>query len=175
MFRCEDASAPAAAGGARYHRLVPARVERQLDVILGRTIGRQSHAPTRRDHREREALRAQDVRHLLEERNGRALEELFVGARGFVVAATDVGILNLTRFEVPKPDGWFFGQRTLASEIRDLYGRLIDGMRAERGTLRSGGDGSSNGMITVRNVRIGRAPRSPAASSSDAGSRSSPA
>ena len=58
------------------------------------------------------------------------------------IAATDVGILNLTRFEAPKPDQWFFGQRRLGSEIRDLYGRLIDGMRAERGKLRSGGDGS---------------------------------
>jgi uncharacterized protein YfaS (alpha-2-macroglobulin family) len=57
------------------------------------------------------------------------------------IAATDLGILNLTRFETPKPDAWFFGQRRLGSEIRDLYGRLIDGMRAERGKLRSGGDG----------------------------------
>ena len=62
------------------------------------------------------------------------------------VAATDVGILNLTRFEVPKPDGWFFGQRRLGTEIRDLYGRLIDGMRAERGKLRSGGDGGGLAM-----------------------------
>ena len=62
------------------------------------------------------------------------------------VAATDVGILNLTRFEVPKPDGWFFGQRRLGTEIRDLYGRLIDGMRAERGKLRSGGDGGGMAM-----------------------------
>jgi uncharacterized protein YfaS (alpha-2-macroglobulin family) len=60
------------------------------------------------------------------------------------VAATDVGILNLTRFETPRPDTWFYGQRRLGSEIRDLYGRLIDGMRAERGKLRSGGD--SGGM-----------------------------
>ena len=62
------------------------------------------------------------------------------------VAATDLGILNLTRFEPPKPQDWFFGQRRLGSEIRDVYGRLIDGMRAERGKLRSGGDGSDNGM-----------------------------
>ncbi|KAB2920774.1 MAG: alpha-2-macroglobulin family protein [Hyphomicrobiaceae bacterium] len=62
------------------------------------------------------------------------------------VAAVDVGILNLTRFEAPKPEGWFFGQRRLGSEIRDLYGRLIDGMRAERGKLRSGGDGAADGM-----------------------------
>ncbi|MBO0740198.1 MAG: alpha-2-macroglobulin family protein [Hyphomicrobiaceae bacterium] len=62
------------------------------------------------------------------------------------VAATDVGILNLTRFEPPKPQDWFFGQRRLGAEIRDVYGRLIDGMRAERGTLRSGGDGGAGGM-----------------------------
>src|SRR5581483_4070426 len=62
------------------------------------------------------------------------------------VAATDVGILNLTRFEVPKPQDWFFGQRRLGSEIRDVYGRLIDGMRAERGRLRAGGDGGADGL-----------------------------
>ena len=62
------------------------------------------------------------------------------------IAATDVGILNLTRFEAPKPQDWFFGQRRLGTEIRDVYGRLIDGMRAERGRLRSGGDGSAGAM-----------------------------
>jgi uncharacterized protein YfaS (alpha-2-macroglobulin family) len=62
------------------------------------------------------------------------------------VAATDLGILNLTRFELPKPQDWFFGQRRLSTEIRDVYGRLIDGMRAERGRLRSGGDGTGSGM-----------------------------
>jgi uncharacterized protein YfaS (alpha-2-macroglobulin family) len=58
------------------------------------------------------------------------------------IAAVDVGILNLTRFESPAPEKWFFAQRRLGTEVRDFYGRLIDGMRAERGSLRSGGDGS---------------------------------
>ncbi len=58
------------------------------------------------------------------------------------VAAVDVGILNLTRFESPAPEKWFHAQRRLGLEFRDLYGRLIDGMRAERGRLRTGGDGS---------------------------------
>ncbi|MEE9588693.1 MAG: alpha-2-macroglobulin family protein, partial [Hyphomicrobiaceae bacterium] len=58
-----------------------------------------------------------------------------------VVAAVDVGILNLTRFKTPAPDKWFYAQRRLGTEIRDLYGRLIDGMRATRGAVRSGGDG----------------------------------
>jgi hypothetical protein len=58
------------------------------------------------------------------------------------VAAVDVGILNLTRYASPAPEQWFHAQRRLGVEMRDLYGRLIDGMRAERGRLRSGGDGS---------------------------------
>ena len=70
------------------------------------------------------------------------------------LAAVDVGILNLTRFEAPKPEDWFFGQRRLGTEIRDVYGRLIDGMRAERGRLRSGGDGSAGGMSMQGNPPV---------------------
>ena len=70
------------------------------------------------------------------------------------VAAVDVGILNLTRFEAPKPEGWFFGQRRMGTDIRDVYGRLIDGMRAERGRLRSGGDGSASGMSMQGNPPV---------------------
>ena len=57
------------------------------------------------------------------------------------IAAVDLGILNLTRFQTPAPEGHFYAQQKLALELRDFYGRLIDGMRAERGKLRSGGDG----------------------------------
>jgi uncharacterized protein YfaS (alpha-2-macroglobulin family) len=56
------------------------------------------------------------------------------------VAAADVGILNLTRYEAPDPLIYFFGQKQLSSEIRDLYGYLIDGMQGTRGMIRSGGD-----------------------------------
>jgi uncharacterized protein YfaS (alpha-2-macroglobulin family) len=56
------------------------------------------------------------------------------------VAAVDVGILNLTRYEAPSPSAYFFGQKRLSSEIRDLYGYLIDGMQGARGAIRSGGD-----------------------------------
>jgi uncharacterized protein YfaS (alpha-2-macroglobulin family) len=68
---------------------------------------------------------------------GAGLEEAYVA-----VAAVDVGILNLTRYEAPNPDGWYFGQRRLGLEIRDLYGRLIDGSLGATGRLRTGGDGS---------------------------------
>ncbi len=66
------------------------------------------------------------------------------------LAAVDVGILNLTRFEAPKPEKWFYGQRKLGLDIRDYYSRLIDGMRAEKGRLRSGGDGSDPDGIAAK-------------------------
>jgi uncharacterized protein YfaS (alpha-2-macroglobulin family) len=57
-----------------------------------------------------------------------------------VVAAVDVGILNLTNYKPPAPDTYFLGQRQLTAEIRDIYGQLIDGMLGVRGAIRSGGD-----------------------------------
>lgn len=62
------------------------------------------------------------------------------------VAAVDVGILNLTRYEAPDPDGWYFAQRRLGLEIRDLYGRLIDGSLGATGRLRTGGDGGQTAL-----------------------------
>jgi len=57
-----------------------------------------------------------------------------------VVSAVDVGILNLTGYKPPSPDQYYLGQRKLSSEIRDLYGQLIDGMQGTRGQIRTGGD-----------------------------------
>ena len=59
-----------------------------------------------------------------------------------VLAAVDVGILNLTNYKPPAPDDYYLGQRKLTAEIRDIYGQLIDGMQGARGQIRSGGDGS---------------------------------
>ncbi|MEM8653548.1 MAG: alpha-2-macroglobulin family protein [Pseudomonadota bacterium] len=62
-------------------------------------------------------------------------------AAGFVtLAAVDVGILNLTGFTPPDPHGHYFGQRRLGVELRDIYGRLIDGQSGALGTVRAGGD-----------------------------------
>jgi hypothetical protein len=57
-----------------------------------------------------------------------------------VVAAVDVGILNLTNYKPPSPEDYYLGQQALSAEIRDLYGELIDGMQGARGRIRSGGD-----------------------------------
>jgi len=59
------------------------------------------------------------------------------------LAAVDVGILNLTGFQNPDPKGHYFGQRKLGVEMRDIYGRLIDGMNGALGQVRSGGDASA--------------------------------
>ena len=70
------------------------------------------------------------------------LAGLDAGEAAYVtVAAVDVGILNLTRYTPPDPEGWYFGQRRLGLELRDIYGRLIDGSAGAAGRIRSGGDG----------------------------------
>jgi len=63
------------------------------------------------------------------------------GDTAFVtLAAVDVGILNLTAFQSPDPSAYYFGQRKLGVELRDVYGRLIDGLNGALGSVRSGGD-----------------------------------
>ncbi|MHA3915099.1 alpha-2-macroglobulin family protein [Halovulum sp. GXIMD14793] len=64
------------------------------------------------------------------------------------IAAVDVGVLNITGFDAPTPVDYYLGQRELGVEIRDLYGRLIDGMQGDSGSLRQGGDGSSSGSTS---------------------------
>lgn len=67
---------------------------------------------------------------------------LAAGEKAYVsVSAVDVGILNLTRHQGADPESWYFGQRALGLEIRDLYGRLIDGSAGVAGRIRTGGDG----------------------------------
>ncbi len=63
-----------------------------------------------------------------------------------VVAAVDVGILNLTNYKPPAPDDYYLGQRRLTAELRDLYGQLIDGMQGTRGQIRTGGDAEAGGI-----------------------------
>jgi uncharacterized protein YfaS (alpha-2-macroglobulin family) len=63
------------------------------------------------------------------------------------IAAVDIGILNLTGFKAPDPQGHFFGQRKLGMGIRDLYGRLIDGLNGAEGSVRSGGDAGAQARL----------------------------
>lgn len=63
------------------------------------------------------------------------------------IAAVDVGILNLTGFKAPDPQGHYFGQRRLGIGIRDIYGRLIDGLNGATGEVRSGGDAGAQARL----------------------------
>ena len=70
---------------------------------------------------------------------GVQIDDWAPGEEAFVtLAAVDVGILNLTRFKSWSPSRWYFGQRRLGAELRDLYGQLIDRMQGEPGRLRTG-------------------------------------
>ncbi len=72
------------------------------------------------------------------------VDGLAEGETGYVtLAAVDLGILNLTGFQSPDPSKYYFGQRRLGVEIRDIYGRLINGMNGAQGQVRSGGDAGS--------------------------------
>jgi alpha-2-macroglobulin len=72
------------------------------------------------------------------------IDGLAEGDEAYVtVAAVDVGILNLTRYNPPAPEKYYFDQKRLSAELRDIYGMLIDGMQGERGRIRSGGDGGA--------------------------------
>jgi len=69
------------------------------------------------------------------------LANLEPGTQAYLtVAAVDVGILNLTGYKTPDPETWYFGQRRLGTDFRDLYGQLIDRMAGTLGRVRSGGD-----------------------------------
>lgn len=63
------------------------------------------------------------------------------------IAAVDQGILNLTGFTPPNPQEHYFGQRKLGVGIRDIYGRLIDGLNGAEGSVRSGGDAGAQARL----------------------------
>jgi len=76
------------------------------------------------------------------------VEGLVEGDTAFAtIAAIDVGILNLTGFEAPDPQDHYFGQRKLGVGIRDIYGRLIDGLNGAEGVVRSGGDAGAQARL----------------------------
>lgn len=76
------------------------------------------------------------------------VEGVEAGDTAFVtIAAVDQGILNLTGFQPPNPQDHYFGQRKLGVGIRDIYGRLIDGMNGAEGSVRSGGDAGAQARL----------------------------
>ncbi|HTZ76870.1 MAG TPA: alpha-2-macroglobulin [Stellaceae bacterium] len=77
------------------------------------------------------------------------LKNLTQGEKAYLtLAAVDEGILQLTRFQSPSPTKFYFGKRRLAVDIRDDYGRLIQG-EGEVGAIRSGGDSIGGAALPV--------------------------
>jgi uncharacterized protein YfaS (alpha-2-macroglobulin family) len=109
---------PARALGLSYAQVAPG--ERQLDVAIA--------AP--KEAQPRETLQA-----TVQVAGVKPGETAYV-----TVAAVDLGILNITDFNSPDPSAHYFGQRRLGVDVRDIYGRLINGMDGAMGQLRSGGD-----------------------------------
>lgn len=63
------------------------------------------------------------------------------GKKAYVtVSAVDVGILNITRFQRPDANAWFFAQRALGVDAYDLYARIIESFDGATARLRYGGD-----------------------------------
>ncbi len=126
---------------------IVATLVQPMDAAAGRNPARQiglAYAPT--DPAEK-ALSAQFEMPAEVQPRGALEARLKVGNAGggpvyATIAAVDVGILNLTGFKAPDPTGYYFGQRRLGMELRDIYGRLINGMQGTPGLLRSGGDGA---------------------------------
>ncbi len=59
------------------------------------------------------------------------------------LSAVDVGILNITNFPSPDPFAAFFGKMRYATDLRDVYGHLIEKYAGQKGKLRFGGDDAS--------------------------------
>ena len=132
---------------------VTAQVLRPMDVSAGRNPARAlglTHATTDPGTR---ALQASIE--TAAEAAPRGPMEVAVKVEGLVagdtayatIAAIDVGILNLTGFKSPDPQDHYFGQRKLGVGIRDIYGRLIDGLNGAEGTVRSGGDAGAQARL----------------------------
>jgi uncharacterized protein YfaS (alpha-2-macroglobulin family) len=73
------------------------------------------------------------------------------------LAAVDEGILQLTDFKSPDPNGYYFGKRRLGVEMRDDYGRLIKAEKGAVGAMREGGDqfgGRSLAVVPIKTVSL---------------------
>lgn len=71
------------------------------------------------------------------------------------LAAVDEGILLLTDYTAPDPAGHYLGQRRLALDVRDIYGRLIQPAAGARAQVRTGGDlarsrNQTGALVTTR-------------------------
>jgi uncharacterized protein YfaS (alpha-2-macroglobulin family) len=71
-----------------------------------------------------------------------------------VLNAVDEGILGLTKYRTPDPAGWFWGQRQLGVEIRDIFGSLLND-QGQPGSIQQGGDEGAGGpRLPMQSTRL---------------------
>ncbi|WP_262692237.1 MG2 domain-containing protein [Kordiimonas aestuarii] len=99
------------------------------------SVGRKGHVVELEIDAPEVALPGKTVSLPIHVKGGQPGEEMKV-----ILAAVDEGILNITRFNSPDPDAFYYGQRAFSMDLRDVYGRLIRPEEGARGTLRTGGD-----------------------------------
>ena len=78
------------------------------------------------------------------------------GAAYVTLAAVDEAVLRLTDFATPDPSAHFLAKRRMAVDIRDMYGRLLDGRNGETGVPRSGGGAAGRhlGGLGARSSKV---------------------
>lgn len=71
------------------------------------------------------------------------------GASGktlLTLAAVDEGICQLTNYETPNPNGFFYGKRSLNMESYDLYGMILPEVESAQTRTTPGGDEDAEGI-----------------------------
>ncbi len=71
------------------------------------------------------------------------------GPASMTLAAVDDAVLQITAYRAPDPAAHYYGKRQLGVEIRDLYGRLLDGWLGNPGSIRTGGDISAENLAAL--------------------------
>ncbi|HEY0104913.1 MAG TPA: alpha-2-macroglobulin family protein, partial [Rhizomicrobium sp.] len=86
------------------------------------------------------------------------IKNLGSGEQAYVtLAAVDEGILQLTNFESPDPNDYYFAKRSLGVQMHDDYGRLIKSEKGAVGAMREGGDsfgGRPLAVVPTRTVAL---------------------
>lgn len=62
------------------------------------------------------------------------------------LAAVDEGICQLTNYETPNPNDFFYGKRSLSMKSYDLYGMILPEVESTRGRTTPGGDEDAEGI-----------------------------
>lgn len=73
------------------------------------------------------------------------------------LAAVDVGVLSITRFQTPDPGSYFFNRRRYGVDCYDLYQKIIESQEGSLAAKRFGGDGialTRGGEKPVTDVQI---------------------